>query len=544
MPKVEGDGCLGACVEGDPSSIQTHESYKYVGEYQGEYTTNTEHVYVGNGRGDWEREVRTTYAGWKVRWYCMALLGALLFIALGWLLWWLWLRIPSQDQGHDQVETLNCYEGYHDWETLWDAQKQAACCDRYGRACPHFHVEHDVIHQQVPYPVSSPPHYHYVPVPMPSPPHVVYKTHYVHIPAPAPPPMPPMPPPAPVHHFAYNCRAGYSNWYFGWSHHKKVWCCHHTNRGCPGTWHGSYHLHMHVMHGVGHAHGRIYDCAAGFSNWMQGWSDSKKDWCCSHEHKGCVKYHCTGHAGQWDTAKSAWCCAHFQKGCPQTTLSPLKCETPCEIQGETETCMNRIKWTKDNVFGDKDNKCALAYSKVQVECDVCRSCSIQDAGCGTPQGAGSLPFDCEAAINNFFRAWSPEKKHWCCTKQGKGCEGHSPPSVDAGYGMVWKHVQVNGYWTWVAVHGHGHFSMPYDCHAGLANWHTGWSVGKKVDTGSKLACKGTCPSTAWPLASELLSGIFVLVLGMAGVSNWRAGWSQPKKAAPLLALALPPYCPA
>ena len=103
-------------------------------------------------------------------------------------------------------------------------------------------------------------------------------------------------------------------------------------------------------------------------------------------------------------------------------------------------------------------------------------------------------------------AWSPEKKHWCCTKQGKGCEGHSPPSVDAGYGMVWKHVQaagirqnsrakslcmvlqcavvqVNGYWTWVAVHGHGHFSMPYDCHAGLANWHTGWSVGKKVPRG-------------------------------------------------------------
>ncbi|CAE7363580.1 unnamed protein product, partial [Symbiodinium pilosum] len=76
-------------------------------------------------------------------------------------------------------------------------------------------------------------------------------------------------------------------------------------------------------------------------------------------------------------------------------------------------------------------------------------------------------------------AWSPEKKHWCCTKQGKGCEGKAPPAVDAGYGMVWKHVQVNGYWTWVAVHGHGQFSLPYDCHAGLANWHTGWSAGKK-----------------------------------------------------------------
>ena len=32
----------------------------------------------------------------------------------------------------------------------------------------------------------------------------------------------------------------------------------------------------------------------------------------------------------------------------------------------------------------------------------------------------------------------------------------------------------------MAVHGHGHFSLPYDCHAGLANWHSGWSAGKKA----------------------------------------------------------------
>ena len=42
--------------------------------------------------------------------------------------------------------------------------------------------------------------------------------------------------------------------------------------------------------------------------------------------------------------------------------------------------------------------------------------------------------------------------------------------------------QVNGYWTWMAVHGHGqsHASLPYDCNAGRANWHTGWSGGKKA----------------------------------------------------------------
>ena len=108
----------------------------------------------------------------------------------------------------------------------------------------------------------------------------------------------------------------------------------------------------------------------------------------------------------------------------------------------------------------QDDKCQLAYSKVQVECDVCRSCSIQalpllrhalagfqltceivrtcaavrlcivarlavreveqwkqenqldlpkhthgmqEAGCEV-HDAGSLPFDCNAALNNFFRA--------------------------------------------------------------------------------------------------------------------------------------------
>ena len=84
------------------------------------------------------------------------------------------------------------------------------------------------------------------------------------------------------------------------------------------------------------------------------------------------------------------------------------------------------------------NGCELAYSKVQVECDICRACSIQDsplhpyapthlesrrscffqtgrprvshsvplvqeAGCEV-HAAGKDPFDCEAALNNFFRA--------------------------------------------------------------------------------------------------------------------------------------------
>ena len=37
---------------------------------------------------------------------------------------------------------------------------------------------------------------------------------------------------------------------------------------------------------------------------------------------------------------------------------------------------------------------------------VSRGFGVQDAGCQV-QTSGRDPFDCNAALNNFFRAWSP-----------------------------------------------------------------------------------------------------------------------------------------
>ena len=166
---------------------------------------------------------------------------------------------------------------------MWGEQQQKYCCMHFGRACPLHAKPPKVIYHHVPVYGQPETRVVHVPVPAPARSHVVY--HYVH-----------EQPHYVQPHFRYNCHEGYSNWYFGWSDHKKGWCCTHEHRGCPGTWHGSYHLNMHVMHGIGHAQGHIYDCAAGFESYMQDWSDSKKDWCCSHEQKGCVKYHCTGEA--------------------------------------------------------------------------------------------------------------------------------------------------------------------------------------------------------------------------------------------------------
>ena len=38
------------------------------------------------------------------------------------------------------------------------------------------------------------------------------------------------------------------------------------------------------------------------------------------------------------------------------------------------------------------------------------------AGCGV-QGPGKEAFDCNAALGNWCRAWSPSKKVWCCNNQ-------------------------------------------------------------------------------------------------------------------------------
>ena len=205
------------------------------------------------------------------------------------MLVWLW---PSRGSDAGFSPHNQCYEGFHDWEHLWSEEKKAYCCDTYGRGCVDHAAQTEVVYHKVPVPVHEPSRIVHVPVPMRPETHVVYKTHYVHS------------PPEIVwkehHRFHYDCHEGYSNWFFGWSAHKKSWCCDHMTMGCPGTWHGSYHLHTHVFaKGVGHAHGRIYDCNAGFSNWMQGWSGSKKDWCCSKHNKGCVKFHCSSGAVPW-----------------------------------------------------------------------------------------------------------------------------------------------------------------------------------------------------------------------------------------------------
>ena len=156
---------------------------------------------------------------------------------------------------------------------MWSKSQQRYCCWKHHIACPQTHYMTRTRYVT---------HVTKVKVPVPSPPKIIVRKHEEH------------------HELqSFDCTQGFSNWWKGWSPLKKKYCCAHERRGCPGAAHG--HMHVEVHHVAVAAGGKkTYDCNAGFSNWLQGWSDSKKTWCCANGGKGCVKHHCfTGDIANW-----------------------------------------------------------------------------------------------------------------------------------------------------------------------------------------------------------------------------------------------------
>ncbi|CAK9111869.1 Uncharacterized protein SCF082_LOCUS51890, partial [Durusdinium trenchii] len=121
------------------------------------------------------------------------------------------------------------------------------------------HIVPKYVHQKhyVPVPEPSPPQYHSVPVPV----KVTDPGKIIKVPE-------PMPPQTIVKNkviyktkhvqvqHIYDCAAGYSNWLSGWSSDKKSWCCAHEQKGCPGSHSG--HLSKTVVTGVTTHEGPTY----------------------------------------------------------------------------------------------------------------------------------------------------------------------------------------------------------------------------------------------------------------------------------------------
>jgi len=62
-----------------------------------------------------------------------------------------------------------------------------------------------------------------------------------------------------------------------------------------------------------------FNCSAGFKYWVQGWSYSKREWCCNQSRRGCETFDCIlepeGSDANWSAAEKNWCCNYKNLGC-------------------------------------------------------------------------------------------------------------------------------------------------------------------------------------------------------------------------------------
>ena len=130
--------------------------------------------------------------------------------------------------------------------------------------------------------------------------------------------------------FAKNCKASLANlariavWKRTWSKEKQQFCCQRYGRACEEegleSSEGSERRLVEerapdkTLPGLP-VFDKIYDCRVGLSEWANVWSDTKKEWCCKHEHLGCAPYLCVGDAA-WQQSfpvhtrnRSRHCCS-------------------------------------------------------------------------------------------------------------------------------------------------------------------------------------------------------------------------------------------
>jgi len=220
----------------------------------------------------------------------------------------------------------------------------------------------------------------------------------------------------------FDCNADYINCYHclekKWSVGKRAWCCAHGGRGCSTT-------------PAPATTSLPFDCNAGFDNWEAGWSDPKKIWCCQHVSKGCtttppppppppppttsvcppldcnVGYN-NWQAG-WGEEKKTYCCQHFNKACPgapppTSPCPPLDCNVGFN------------NWQA----GWGEQKKAYCCQHFGKACPVAPPPPAPPAP-PVPFTTVCPPQDCNAAFANWYAAWPPQKKTWCCQHEGKGC---------------------------------------------------------------------------------------------------------------------------
>jgi len=225
---------------------------------------------------------------------------------------------------------FDCEDGLDDWEHVWGADKQAACCQAGAITCASSPGSAPASGPASRLPPSLPP---------PSPAFVPWSP-ALPIPvaalgmavAPSPSPTTSATSTATTVPATYDCLPGDTDWEKLWTGEQKTWCCQRKGFACDP-----------------------FNCipGPGFSNQVTDWPVDKITWCCQNRGEGCqVPIRQTlqpsdyGFAGAddldcllnlenaktlWRPAKKVTCCVKENRGCPELlggslaeAISPLR----------------------------------------------------------------------------------------------------------------------------------------------------------------------------------------------------------------------------
>jgi len=240
----------------------------------------------------------------------------------------------------------------------------------------------------------------------------------------------------------FDCEEGFLNWVDGWSERKKTFCCEHEGKGCRNSSSTPVPASTSTR-----APDVEFDCQAGLSKWMNGWSASKKKFCCEQEGKGCADLTSTSVPASGGTVSLSFDC---EEGF-------LNWMDGWSVRKKTFCC-------------EHDGK-------------GCQDSSSTSAPVSTSTQAPDVKFDCEAGLANWMDGWSASKQAFCCEHEGKGCQD-------------------------------------FDCAVGYANWERGWSAKKKEYCCALEDVDCTTDASA-------LGGPYNCSEGYA---NWEGAWTEEQQA--------------
>lgn len=341
----------------------------------------------------------------------------------------------------------------------------------------------------------------------------------------------------------FDCSAGLDTWEKLWSREKQHWCCEHESRGCAGAvtpaptlaapappprpappadlaakFPASGCLSLCTVLGIAapcrarvryassHEFGdQPNACAKALVRVIEQCSNCAT---CALAETGCHDVH------EEDVGKVR---APEHAGHSESTEPPAAtaaCDHSCLYKNRTATCRERVIWSANHKFLGRANACREAWRCVQDECPSCADCPLAHTGClehtavGPPLAVTALVtaspkstqlFDCLAGYSNWERAWSPDKRKWCCEREQRGCDAQMKEGSIA------------------------RTTVPFDCLAGLSNWKIGWSKLKRkwcfCEQDKIPLSRDNCPE-AEPVKFDC----------DAGRKHWEDGWSQKKKA--------------